>query len=142
MRVTNKKARFNYRLLEKLEAGVSLTGIEAKAARKGHINLTNSFAKIIDNQVYLINASISTQGSEKYNPTRTRKLLLHKKQITSIQSKIKAKKLTLVPVSMYTKGQLVKVELALAKTKRKFEKRRELKKKTLKREIERELTGT
>lgn len=142
MRVINKKARFNYKLLDKLEAGVSLTGIEAKAAKSGNINLSNSHAKIIDGQAYLINASISTQADGKHNPTRTRKLLLHKNQITSIQSKIKAKRLTLVPISMYTKGQLVKVGLSLAKAKRIHEKRRQLKKRDIQREAEIEIKGT
>ncbi len=142
MRIYNKKANFNYNLFNKFEAGISLIGGEVKALRKGNVDLSQSFAKIINGEVYLINASIPIDGKKNYKPTRGRKLLLHKDQIISIQSKIKAKKLTLVPTKVYTKGRLVKVQIALAKSKRKFEKRRVLKKKDIEREIERQLKGT
>jgi SsrA-binding protein len=130
MRIVNKKAKFNYKLLEKYEAGIVLTGHEVKAIRNGQADLSQAYAKIIDHEMYLINANISTN--------RTRKLLLHKDQIISIQSKIKAKKLTLVPLSLYNKAALIKVELALAKAKRKFEKKEAIKRKEIEREIEKE----
>jgi SsrA-binding protein len=130
MKITNKKAKFNYKVLEKHEAGIVLTGNEVKAIRNGQVDLSQAYAKIVDNEMYLINANISTN--------RTRKLLLHKDQIISIQSKIKAKKLTLVPLSLYNKGALIKVELALAKAKRKFEKKEAIKRKEIEREIEKE----
>ena len=116
-------------------------GAEAKAVRGGHVNLSDSFAKIIDREIYLVNANIPVEGKKEYSSTRTRKLLLHKDQIVSLQTKIKQKKLTLVPTKIYTKGNLVKVELALAKSKRKFEKKAKLKKKDIQREIEQEIRG-
>src|SRR3989304_2223070 len=148
MRILNKKARFNYNLLEKFEAGISLIGAEAKALRIRGADLSSSFAKIIEDEVYLVNVNIPVEGKKDYNPTRSRKLLLHKDQIISLQSKIKAKKLTLVPTKIYNKrsarpgghkSRLVKVEIALAKSKRKFEKKEAIKKKDIEREIEREL---
>ncbi|KKQ52964.1 MAG: SsrA-binding protein [Microgenomates group bacterium GW2011_GWC1_38_12] len=141
MRIINKKAKFNYNLFERIEAGISLLGAEAKAVRGGHVNLSDSFAKIIDCEIYLVNANIPVEGKKEYSSTRTRKLLLHKDQIVSLQTKIKQKKLTLVPTKIYTKGNLVKVELALAKSKRKFEKKAKLKKKDIQREIEQEIRG-
>lgn len=138
MKIFNKRANFDYQILEKIEAGVSLSGGEAKAVRTGHLNLTNSFARIIGNEAFLINANIPFNGTEDYNPTRSRKLLLHKSQIYGILTKSKAKNLTLVPVSMYTKGRLIKVELGLGKSKKRFEKKESLKKKAQKKEIEKE----
>jgi len=139
MRILNKKAKFNYNLLEKFEAGISLIGAEAKALRIRGADLSSSFAKIIGDEVYLVNVNIPVEGKKDYNPTRSRKLLLHKDQIISLQSKIKAKKLTLVPTKIYNKNRLVKVEIALAKSKRKFEKKEAIKKKDIEREIEQEL---
>lgn len=142
MRIVNKKAKFNYNLLEHLEAGVVLNGAEVKAVRRGGVDLSNSFAKIISGEVYLVNANIPVEGKKDYNPTRARKLLLHKNQITSITGKVKAKRLTLVPTKLYTKGNLVKAEIALAKSKRKFEKKETIKKRDIEREIERALRGS
>ncbi|GAG50042.1 unnamed protein product, partial [marine sediment metagenome] len=138
MKRINKKANYNYKLFDKYETGVVLLGAEVKALKKGNVELSQSFAKIIDDEIYLINANITVEGKKNYKPTRSRKLLLHKDQITSIQSKIKAKKLTLVPTKVYTKGRLVKVEIALAKAKRKFEKKEAIKRRDIEREIERE----
>jgi SsrA-binding protein len=132
MKVINRRAKFDYQLLDRFEAGVVLVGTEAKAARLGQVNLTQAHAKPIDNEIYLVNANIA-------DSTRSRKLLLHKKEIVSIQTILKAKKLTLIPTKMYTKGRLIKVEIALAKSKRKSQKREALKKKDLEREIQREL---
>jgi len=138
MKIINKKARFNYRLEENYEAGIVLAGAEVKTIKKGAVDLAHSYAKVIKNEAYLINANIAVDAS-KGNPTRTRKLLLKKKQIISIKSKIKAKKLTLVPTKVYTRGRLVKVEIALAKAKRTFEKKEAIKRKDVEREIEAEL---
>lgn len=142
MIIRNKKAKFNYKLLEKYESGISLLGAEVKSVRKGSVNLTQSYAKIIDDEVFLINTGIAVSGKKNYDPRRARKLLLHKNEVISIKSKIKAKKLTLVPTKVYTKGRLIKVELALAKAKRKFEKKEIIKKRDIEREIERELRGS
>ena len=92
--------------------------------------------------IYLVNASIPIEGKKDYDPRRSRKLLLHKNQIVSITTKTKAKRLTLVPTKVYTKGRLVKAEIALAKSKKKFEKKQILKKKDIEREIEQQLKGT
>lgn len=107
--------------------------------KKGNVDLSKSFAKIIGEEAYLINANIPVPGKKNYDPARTRKLLLHKDEIVSIKTKIKAKKLTLVPTMLYTKGRLVKAKIALAKTKRKFEKKEAIKKRDIEREIEMEL---
>lgn len=141
MKKINRKAKFNYNLFEKYEAGIVLAGAEVKAIRKGDIDLSNSFAKVMEDEVYLINVNIPVEGKKDYNPTRTRKLLLHKKEILSIKTKIKAKKLTLVPTKVYTKGRRIKAEIALAKSKKKYQKKETKKKKDIEREVERELRG-
>lgn len=139
MKVINRRAGFNYRFLEKYEAGVVLNGAEVKAIRKGNIDLGQSFVKIIEGEAFLINAIIPVEGGGDYRQDRVRKVLLHKKQIISIQSKIKAKRLTLVPVSVYTKRHLVKVEIALAKSKKKYQKKELIKRRDIERDAEREL---
>ena len=135
MKIFNKKAKFNYNLLEKYEAGIALTGKEVKAFRKGAVDLSSTYGKIIDGEVYLVGANFSVDT----DPTRSRKLLLHKKEITSILTKLKAKRLTLVPTKMYNKRRLVKLELALAKPKKQFSKKESKKRADLDREAEREL---
>lgn len=135
MKIFNKKARFNYKLLEKIEAGISLTGKEVKAFRKGAVDLSSSFGKIINGEAYLIGSNFSTDE----DPIRSRKLLLHRKEIISVLTKIKAKRLTMVPTKMYNKGRLIKIELALAKPKKKFSKKESKKRADLDREAEREL---
>lgn len=139
MKIFNKRARFDYQISDKIEAGIVLSGGEARAVRTGHLNLTNSFAKILGSEVYLVNANIPVPGKKDYSPTRSRKLLLHKSEIVSMTTKLKAKKLTLVPISMYTTHGLIKVELGLGKSKKKFEKKELLKKKDIQRDIDREL---
>ena len=141
MRIVNKKAQFNYQLIERIEAGIVLAGHEVRAVKNGRVDLATAYAKIMGDEAYLINANIASEISGDYNSTRARKLLLHKNQIISLKTKIQAKKLTLVPTKMYTKARLIKVEIALAKTKRKFDKKELKKKKDIEREIERELKG-
>ena len=143
MRILNRKARFKYQILEKIETGIVLTGAEIKSIRAGRADLSQSFARIRDGEVFLVNAHIYPwMGSQKFTDSRReRKLLLHKRQILNWQGKIAGGKLTLVPLAIYIKRNLAKVELALAKSKAKFDKRAALKKKTIKREIERELRG-
>src|SRR5437762_13040 len=132
MNIINRKAKFNFELLEKFEAGMELTGVDVKAIRRGAVNLTNSFAKIIGTQVYLVNAIIGEDS-------RSRRLLLHRREIGQIEAKIKQKKLTLVPVRLYNMGSLIKAEIALAKSKRTFEKKDVRKARDIKRDIAREL---
>lgn len=136
MKIINKKASFNYTLLERFEAGISLVGVEIKALRERGADLNNAFVKIINGEAYLINANIFSEGD---NPTRSRKLLLHKREIISLENKIKAKKLTLIPTKIYNKGRHIKIEIALAKPKKQFEKKEALKRQDIKKEAEREL---
>lgn len=143
MRIVNRKAKFKYQILEKVEAGIVLTGAEIKSIRAGRANLSESFARIKDGEIFLVNANITPwMGSQKYvDSRRERKLLLHKNQILNWQGKISGGNLALVPLAIYIKKNLAKVELALAKSKSKFDKRAALKKKAVKRDIERELRG-
>ncbi|MDO8260458.1 MAG: SsrA-binding protein SmpB [Candidatus Magasanikbacteria bacterium] len=143
MIIFNKRAKFKYLILEKVEAGVVLVGAEIKSIRAGRVDLSEAFARIKDGEVLLFNAFINPwMGSEKYaNTRRERKLLLQRRQILNWQGKISAGKLTLVPLSIYIKGNLAKVELALAKSKAKYDKRASLKKETEQRDIERIVRG-
>jgi SsrA-binding protein len=143
VKIFNRRARQKYQFLERVEAGIVLTGAEIKSVRAGRVDLSESFARIRDDEVFLVNAFINPwMGSQKYwDSRRERKLLLHRKQILNWQGKISGGKLTLVPVSLYVKGNLAKVELAIAKVKSKYDKRADLRKKTIERDIERTLRG-
>ena len=139
---TNKKAFFDYEIIEGLEAGIVLLGTEVKSAKEGKINLKDAFVKIMNGEAYLLNCHISpySHGNiTNHDPTRTRKLLLHKKELNKLIGKSKEKGLTLVPLKMYLKGNKIKVEIALAKGKKIYDKRESIKKKDLSREIKREL---
>lgn len=141
MRIVNRKARFKYQILERVEAGIVLTGSEIKSIRAARVDLSEAFARIKDGEVYLVNANIMPwMGSQMYSKAnRNRKLLLHRRQILNWQGKISAGKLALVPLSLYIKGNLAKVEIGLCKSKSKFDKRAALKKKTQLMDIEREM---
>lgn len=142
MRLFNKKARFEYELTgEGVEAGMSLKGAEAKSIREGRGDISRAFAKIIGQEIYLVNANIPASGIEKYDSTRTRKLLLHHQEILSLATKMKQRKLQIVPIRVYNKGRLIKLYLELGKPKRKFQKRQSIKQKDIQRDIERELKG-
>lgn len=143
MRIFNRRAHYKYHILEKVEAGIVLTGAEIKSIRTGRADLSQSFARIRDGEVFLVNVFINPwMGSQKFtDATRERKLLLHKKQIANWQGKIAGGKLTIVPLSIYIRGNLAKVSLALAKSKAKFDKRAALRKRTIERDIARELRG-
>lgn len=143
MRIFNRRAHYKYHVLEKVEAGIVLTGAEIKSIRAGRADLSGSFARIRDGEVFLVNAFINPwMGSQKFtDATRERKLLLHKKQIANWQGKIAGGKMTIVPLVIYIKGNLAKVALALAKSKTKFDKRAALRKRTIEKDIERELRG-
>jgi SsrA-binding protein len=137
MRIENKKARFKYNFSETLEAGIALTGSEARAVKLYGVDLANSFCKIINGEAYLINANIGVGVND--NPTRMRKLLLHKNQISQLATKIKREKLTIVPTKLYTRGHLLKLEIALAKGKKSYEKKELIKRRDLERMAEEEL---
>jgi SsrA-binding protein len=139
---TNKKAYFDYEIIENYEAGIVLLGTEVKSAKEGKINLRDSFVRIIDGEAYLLNCHISPYchgNITNHDPTRTRKLLLHKRELNKLIGKSKEKGLTLIPLKMYEKGNKIKVEIALAKGKKKYDKRESIREKDLSREIRREL---
>jgi len=134
---TNKKAFHEYFILEKLEAGVSLVGTEVKSIREGRINLKDSYAHIREGEAFLFNCHISpyTHGNrQNHEPTRTRKLLLQRKEIRKLIGKTQEKGLTLVPIRVYLKRGLVKIELALVRGKKLYDKRETEKRKETDRE--------
>jgi SsrA-binding protein len=142
MKIANRKATFDYQLQEKFEAGINLVGAEVKAVRGGHVDLTGSFVRIINGEAQLVHAKIfpySFARVDTFDTTRTRKLLLHKKEIISLKSKMDGSNLTIVPVSIYTTHGLIKVELALAKSKKKFDKKDSIKNQDIDRDTQREL---
>jgi len=131
----------HYQILEKLEAGINLYGAEVKAVRLGHADLTGSHVRIMGNEAYLINARIfpyQYSRPENYDEQRTRKLLLHKKEIIALKSKTDGQNLALVPLSIYTTKSFIKVEIALGKGKKQYDKKEAIKKKDIQREIEQE----
>lgn len=143
MRIFNRRARRDFQLFEKIETGISLTGAEAKSAREGKINLDDAYVRLKNGQAFLINAHIypyQAASDQNLDSRRTRKLLLHKKEILHLEIKMRQKNLTIVPVLCYTKRGLVKLEIALARGKREYEHREEVKKKDRERDLEQELT--
>lgn len=139
----NKKAYFNYEILETFEAGIELKGYEVKSAKSGRAHIAGAFATIKDNQIWLTNADIPPYQPKNtpadYDPTRSRRLLLKRSEIKYLIGKMQAERLTLVPLKLYTKGGRIKIELALARGKRKYEKREVIKKRETQREIRRTL---
>jgi SsrA-binding protein len=139
----NRKARFNYEILEKYETGIELLGAEVKSVRGGQMSLEGAFVIIRGGEAFLINASIPPyqpkNAPKDYDPLRNRKLLLTKKEINELAGSEKNKSLTIVPISVYNKGRKIKVEIALVKGKKKFDKRETLKKRDTEREIRRTL---
>jgi SsrA-binding protein len=137
----NRQARFQYEFLEVLEAGIALTGTEVKSIRAGKINLRDSYGLIRNGEAWLLNTHISAHATTStyfnHEPTRTRKLLLHKKEIRQLVGKVDQQSLTLVPVKMYLKNGKVKVSIALARGKKLYDKREDLKKKDDQRDIAR-----
>ncbi len=143
---TNKRATFDYEILDKYEAGLVLAGYEVKSARLGHISLKGAYVVITNNEAYLINAHISPYQPKNmptdYEPTRTRKLLLHKSQINRLIGEHKQKGLTLIPISVYTnKIGKIKLSFALALGKKKFDKRAAIGDRETKRRIQRAMSS-
>ena len=137
---TNRKAYHNYHIEENIEAGISLYGTEIKSLRHGKANLADSYATIKDGEAFLLNAHISpySHGNiQNHDPLRTRKLLLHKKEISKLQGKLTNKGYTLVALKIYfnEKG-IAKVELGLARGKRQYEKKEAIKEREARRELE------
>lgn len=141
-RILNKKASFEYELTpEKVEAGIVLKGVEAKSFRDGRVNISQAHVRVLDGELYLINANIPAGEIKGYEPTRMRKLLLHKNEILSIITKIKQKKLQIVPTMMYNSKHRIKLELVLGVPKRQFDKKESIKKHDVQRDIDREIRG-
>ena len=146
MKILNKKAFHDYTILEHVEAGIQLTGAEVKSLKGGHAQLDGAFVRIIGSEAYLVNAQIfpylyARPPAGGYDPRRTRKLLMHKKELLSLKGKIDGANLTLIPLSWYTKGPLVKLDVGMARGKKQYEKREAKRREDQKRELEREFRG-
>jgi len=136
---TNRKANFEYSILNKYESGIVLTGTEVKSMRDSKVNIQDAYGRLINNEVWLVNSNISEYkygNINNHEPLRNRKLLLNKREIRKIKQELQEKGLTLVPLKIYFKGSLIKLEIGIAKGKKLFDKRESIKK----REVERKLS--
>jgi len=134
----NKKAFFDYEILDTFEAGIQLQGTEVKSIKDARVSIKEAFVKVIGGEIYLVNAHVNEyeQGNRNnHEPTRSRKLLLHRRQIDRLMGKVKEAGLTLVPIKLYQKDRLIKVEIALAKGKKTHDKRSSIKERDLQREM-------
>ena len=141
MKIINRSVYHDYQISETLEAGIKLTGPEVKSVKGGRVSLTGAFVRIIGSEVYLLNASIQPYTFarvENYDPRRTRKLLLSKKEIMALKGRVEGANLTLVPVSIYDKHGLIKTGVGIARGKKQYEKRELIKRREQKRELERQ----
>lgn len=140
---TNKKAKFDYEILDTIEAGLVLTGSEVKSIRTGHLSMKGSFVTFKGDEAMLTNVHIPKYKYSgkllNYDPERSRKLLLKKKQIDYLRGKSQEKGLTIVPISVYTKGRHIKVEIAIGRGKKKYDKRESIKKREVKKEMARKI---
>jgi SsrA-binding protein len=139
---TNRKAYHNYHIQDSVEAGIVLTGTEIKSIRAGRVSLGDAYVKPEDGELWLLNAHIARYEAGSYlshEPGRPRKLLLHRKQIDGLTSKVLEKGLTLVPLKLYIKDSIAKVEIALAKGKKLYDKRESIARRETEREIGRAL---
>jgi len=140
---SNRQARFNYTILESLEAGIALTGTEVKSIRGGNVSLNESFARFEGNEIFVYNMHVAPYEFGNINnpdSMRPRKLLLHKAQIRKLLEETSAKHLALIPLKLYFKNGFVKMELALAKGKKLYDKRESIKRRDSEREIKRRLS--
>lgn len=138
----NRKARHDYSIIDTVEAGIVLKGTEIKAIRQRRVNLKDGFARVKDGEIFLMNVHISPyeQGNIfNHDPLRTRKLLMHKKQIKRLELEAKNPGVTLIPLKVYIKDGFAKVLIGVAKGKKQYDKREDLKRKDMKREIDRSL---
>ena len=137
MEIKNKKASFNYFVESTIEAGIVLVGSEIKSVKNGSVNLTDSYIRIKDNEAYVINLFIDKyDGANIFNhePTRERKLLLHKKEIKKLYEQVKTDGVTLIPLSIYLKKGLCKISIGVCRGKKLYDKRESIKKRDLERE--------
>jgi SsrA-binding protein len=136
----NRKAGFDYALLDRIEAGLSLRGSEVKSLRDGKASIAEAYAKIQDGEAFIHNMDIQPYpmaGPFNHEPKRVRKLLLHRREIDKLQGKTREQGLTLIPTALYFKAGIAKVELALAKAKKKWDKREAIQEREARREIDR-----
>ena len=139
MEIINRKARFDYEIEDEYEAGIALTGTEIKSIRNGKANIKDSYAIIRNNELYLLNTHISQyEEGNRFNheEARTRKLLMHKREILKLKDKIEKEGYTLIPLKMYFKGSNLKVLIGLAKGKKNYDKREAIKKRDTEREMQ------
>jgi SsrA-binding protein len=137
---TNRRAYHNYHILDGREAGIALTGTEIKSIRDGRVNLSDAYVRPERGELWLLNAHIARYQAGSYlshEPTRPRRLLLHRKEINELTSKVAEKGLTLLPTRLYLKGSQAKVEIALARGKKLYDKREAIMRREMEREIER-----
>jgi SsrA-binding protein len=142
MKIFNKQLKREYTVIDRIEAGIVLLGSEVKAIRGNHANLDGSHVRILNGEAFLVNAKIfpyKFSRAENYDESRTRKLLLHKKELTALKSRLDQGNFTLIPASLYLKNNQFKLEIALVKGKAQHEKRKELRQKAIDRDVEREL---
>ena len=140
MEILNRKARFNYFIVDEMEAGIELKGTEIKSIRKGSVSLDDAYARIKRGEIFLTNMYVAKYEEGNifnHEETRTRKLLLHKKEIIKLQDKVKIEGYTLVPLKLYFKQNHAKVLIGIAKGKKRFDKRETIKKRDNEREIRR-----
>ena len=140
--IVNKKAKFDYEIVEKLEAGIVLEGSEVKSVRAGHVNMGDSFCFVEGGELFLKNCRILAYDKATILPPdelRSRKLLLHKREIERMIGKSREKSLTVVPLAMYFKGRRVKVEIALARGKRSYDKKQTIKDRDIGRDMQRQI---
>ena len=140
----NRKARFEYEIQKTMEVGIVLKGTEVKSIRAGQINLAESYCRVDDHlQIYLMNAHISQYdfgNRHNHDPLRPKSLLLHRSEIRRLYGQVKEQGLTLIPLKIYLKGGIIKIELALARGKKLYDKRQTLKKQDAQRDVERALS--
>ena len=139
----NRRATFEYHVLERLECGLALVGTEVKSLRNGQCSIAEAFGFIRNGELYLMAATIAVYSHgniHNHEPTRERKLLLQRRQLQAWDKKVREKGVTIIPLALYFKGHLVKVEMALVKGKKLHDKREDVKKRTADREIDRALT--
>ncbi|HJX37551.1 MAG TPA: SsrA-binding protein SmpB [Anaerolineae bacterium] len=140
--VTNRRARREYFIEESLEAGLALTGSEIKSVRAGRANLQDSYVTIRDGEAWMLNCHIAPYkqaSQDKHEPKRDRKLLLHRREINRLAGRVQAKGYTIIPLRLYLKNNLAKVEIGLARGKKLYDKRADLAKRQAERDIERAL---
>ena len=142
MEIQNRKVNFDYEIIDTFETGIVLTGTEIKSIRLGKCNLKDSYAIIKNNEIFILNMHISQyeQGNRfNHEETRTRKLLMHKKEILKLRDKLEIDGFTLVPIKLYFKGSKAKLLIGLAKGKKNYDKRESIKKKDIEKQLAKDL---